>query len=161
MAQFIHLADTKHRNLIGRNGIKRSRLGSGERAVYAFPQTEDFVVSHQWMRELRRFRSLNMIAVKFRIPDAEPVTIGKFNETHIEVTAAEAIGIARLHDDPLGLEVKIPRGINPKEIMSFYTPEKVSGWRYYPKAKGRKPCGCRYCQRGEPFSQRIREGFDD
>ena len=161
MAQLIHLASAEDRNALRKGGIKPSRLRSGGRAVYAFPQTEDFVVNHQWMRELKRRTFIRMLAVRFRIPDGETVSIGKYNAEHIDVTAAEAIAIARSHDDPMGLEVLVPRAIRPKEIISFYTPPKVSGWRYYPEAKGRKPCACPYCQRGEPFSRKIRESYDE
>jgi hypothetical protein len=159
MAQFIHLATESHRRSIRQSGIKISRAGSLS-GVYAYPQTENFVVSHQWMRELKRMRGKPMIAVRFRIPDSERVLIGKFNAEHIEVSAAEAVGIARAHKDPLGLEVIILRSVRASEVKSFYVLPKAVGWRYYPAAKGRKPCGCPYCQRGEPYSKRIRRAYD-
>lgn len=102
-----------------------------------------------------------MLAARIRIPDDTPVLIGKYNSEHIEVTAAKAIGIAREHEDPLGLEVIALRKIEPKEIISFYKPPKVTGWRYYPAAKGVKPCGCEYCQRGEPYSKRIKLEYEN
>jgi hypothetical protein len=160
VAQFIHLASEDNRRSIRQGGIKVSRARR-VRGVYAFPQTEDFVINHQWMRELRRFTGSTIVAVRFRIRDSERVLIGKFNEQHLEVNAAEAIGIARAHKDPLGLEVVIPRRISAREIESIYTPPKVTGWRYYPAAKGRKPCPCPVCQRGEPFSKGIRSRDED
>lgn len=161
MAQFIHLASAEDRSSIRRNGIKPSRLLSGGRVVYAFPQTENFVVNHQWMRELKRRTFIRMLAVRFRILDSERVSVGKYNAEHLEVSAAEAIAIGRSHEDLMGLEVLVPRSIRPKEIISFYTPPKVTGWRYYPESKGRKPCGCPYCQRGEPFNRKIRESYEE
>ena len=160
MAQFVHLAAERDSRSIVRTGIKVARKNRALRGVFAHPQTENFVVSHQWMRELRRSRGLSFVGVRFRIPDTERVWIGKFNGEHMDVTAAEAVGIARQHTDPLGLEVIIPRPIRAKEIESIYAPPKVTGWRYYPSAKGRKPCGCSYCQRGEPFSRKIRVAYD-
>jgi hypothetical protein len=76
------------------------------------------------------------------------------------VTAARAVGIVRQHHDPMGLQVILPRPVSPKEIESVYRPPKVVGWRYYPAAHGRSPCGCPYCQRGEPFGRRIREAYE-
>ena len=160
MAQFVHLAaESIHRSIL-RNGIKVSRAKRAHRSVFAHPQTENFVVNHQWMRELRRFRGVSIIGVRFRIPDNERVWLGKYNAEHIDVAASEAVGIARQHTDPLGLEVIIPRPVRAKEIESIYSPPKVSGWRYYPGAKGRKPCGCPYCQRGEPYSKNLRRRYD-
>jgi hypothetical protein len=161
MAQFIHLFDEKQEKSIRKNGIKlfhsKWRKLNG---VFAFPQTENFVVNHQWSRELRRRNGQVILAARFRLPDDETVFIGKYNEEHIEVTASKAIGIARSHVDPLGLEVIISRPIAAKEIIAVYKPLKVVGWRYSPNAKGRAPCGCSYCQRGEPYSQRIQRAFD-
>ena len=161
MAQFIHLFDERNLGRIRRNGLKKSRVARvGTRGVFCFPQTENFVLNHQWMRELRRFRGLNLMAARFRVEDSQPVLIGRFNEEYLEVSAAESVGIARQHDSPLGLEVILPRAVLPKELQSFYRPPKVSGWRYYPEARGRQPCGCPYCQRGEPYSRRIRERYN-
>jgi hypothetical protein len=158
MALFIHLFDADDAAMIRRGGIlvarSRQRPVNG---VFAFPQTENFVVSHQWMRELRRRAGQTLLAARIRIGDGEAVFIGKYGEEHLRVSAAKAIGITRSHTDPLGLEVIIPRSIKPKEILAFYKPPKVVGWRYYPGARGRKPCGCRYCQRGEPFGRRLRD----
>jgi hypothetical protein len=157
MAQFIHLLDSNDASRIRRGGIRvvksKSRKVNG---VFLFPLTENFVISHQWMRELRRLRGQTLLAARIRLDDEEPVLLGKFNEPHMPLTAAEAIGIVREHNDPLGLEVILPRSVKAKEIESFYRPPKVIGWRYYPNARGRPPCGCSYCQKGEPFGKRIR-----
>lgn len=162
MAQFIHLFDERNLGKIRRNGLKGQKHTFGNRrGVFCFPQTENFVVNHQWMRELRRFRGTNIMAVRFRIQDSEPVLLGRYNEKHLEVSASEAVGIAREHESPLGLEVVILRNIFSKELQSFYVPPKVTGWRYYPEAKGKKPCGCPYCQRGEPYSRAIKDAYND
>jgi hypothetical protein len=115
MAQFIHLAAERSSRSILRSGIKVARNKRLLRGVFAHPQTENFVVNHQWMRELRRFRGLSFVGVRFRIPDTERVWIGKFDAEHIDVAASEAIGMARQHTDPLGLEVIVPRPIRAKE----------------------------------------------
>jgi hypothetical protein len=161
MAQFIHLFDESDAASIRRGGIRVAKAKWRKfTGVFLFPLTENFVVSHQWMRELRRRKGRELLAARIRLRDAEPVLLGKYNEDHIEVTAARAIGIVRQHHDPMGLQVILLRAVKRKEIESFYRPPKVVGWRYYPAARGRNPCGCPYCQRGEPFSRRIREAYE-
>lgn len=60
----------------------------------------------------------------------------------------------------LGYEVIFERDIAPSQITSVKPMRQVIGWRYYPSAKGRKPCGCPACQaRGEPFSRRFKDKF--
>jgi hypothetical protein len=161
MAQFIHLFDESDASSVRRCGIRvfKSKW-RGANGVFLFPVTENFIVTHQWMRELRRLRGQSLLAARIRVNDAEPVLLGKYNGEHIEVSAAQAIGIVRAHHDPLGLEVILPRSVKGKEIESFYRPPKVTGWRYYPAARGRKPCGCPYCQRSEPFGKRIRDAYE-
>ena len=159
MAQFVHLLDENDAARIKRDGIRIARA-RGLKGVFLFPLTENFVVSHQWMRELRRTRGQSLLAARLRLSDTERVLLGKYNEEHVEVSAARAIGIAREHRDPMGLEVILRRSVEAKEIESFYRPPKVVGWRYYPAAHGRRPCGCPYCQRSEPFGRRIRDAYE-
>ena len=160
MAQFIHLFDERDLASIRKVGIKAVKHPRiGEKRIYLFPQTENFVVNHQWMRELKRYNGASMLAARVRIPDATMVSIGRFNQEHLQVTAAEAIRIARENSDPLGLEVILNRAIPAKEIIAIYKPPKVGGWRYYPEAHNRKPCGCPCCQRSEPFSKKIQERY--
>jgi hypothetical protein len=161
MAQFVHLFDENDVGRIRRGGIRIAKSKWRKlNGVFLFPLTEHFVVSHQWMRELRRRRGQSLLAARIRVDDAELVLLGKYNEEHIQVLAAQAIKIVREHEDPMGLEVILPRSVKPKEIESFYRPPKVVGWRYYPAARGRRPCGCPYCQRGEPFGKRIRQAHE-
>lgn len=125
------------------------------------PVTDNHLVTHQWIRELRRTRKVPKIAVQFRVPDKENVKLGRYGPDKMTVKASEAIGIVSKHEASFGLEVILPRKVQPKEILKFYTPPKVTGWRYWPDAKGTKPCPCPYCQRGLPYSRRIREQFND
>jgi len=97
-----------------------------------------------------------LVCVQFRIPDEDPVLVGPYNGEKVEMTAAEAAHAVRIHTDPMGLEVLIPRKINPKEITRTYLAPRVTGWRYYPSAKGKPPfCRCRWCNRGEIRAQRL------
>jgi len=162
MAVFVHIFAERDRASIKRSGIRvvrgrRRRLNG----VFVSPVTESYYHTHQWHREVRRMEQIPKLAARIRIPDDEKVCIGKYNEPHLEVTAAQAVAMARQHDSPEGLEVIIPRSVRFEEIISIYKPPKVTGWRYSPQAKGRKPCGCSFCQRGRPNSRKIRESCEE
>jgi hypothetical protein len=97
---------------------------------------------------------------RLRIPDEESVWLGKYNATHFEVTAAEANGIARDRKDPAGLEVILPRAVQASEILNIIALPKAVVWRYAPNAKGKKPCGCSYCQRAEPGGRKVQDRYE-
>ena len=155
MASFIHVADERKEQAILRNGIKLIRRRSGLNGVYVMPVLPNFTSTHQWARELKRRPIRSLVCVQFRIPDDEPVLVGKYNEEKLKMTAAEAGETVLKHSDPMGLEVVIPRKIYPKEIMRTYAAPRITGWRYYPAAKGRPPCHCKWCNRGEIRAQRL------
>ena len=166
MALFVHLAPEKNSDSIRRVGIKPRRIKNPRfegysRIVFAMPVTDDFYVSHQWLRELKRSGQRTMLGVYFRIPDDQPVLIGHYNENHQEVAAAEAVGVMFNSDQTEGFEVIIPRKIEASEILKIATLPQVMGWRYYPKAKGRKPCGCPFCTKGDIKSKRIRDAYEN
>ena len=161
MAQFIHLADERLSSHIEKTGLKPHKVWSlTGKYVYAMPVLKDFMVSHQWLRELKRRGMRTLIAVQFRIADDEIVRVGHYGQDHIETTAAGAARIFRQHKSELGLEVLIPRKIQPKELMRIYLPTQLVGWRFSPAAKGKKPCGCPYCARGEINSRKRREAYE-
>ena len=156
MASFIHIADKRNEQAILRNGIKSVKRRSGAQGVYAMPVLPNFTSTHQWARELKRRPIRSFICVQFRISDEDSVLVGKYNGEKVEMTAAEAVSVVQTHTDPMGLEVLIPRKINPKEITRTYLAPRVTGWRYYPAAKGRPPfCHCKWCNRGEIRAQRL------
>jgi hypothetical protein len=162
MAVFIHLFDARNKDSICRNGIKPSRGRENSLSgVFATPQLENHEITHQWMRELKRYDSRVTLAARFRISDSEQVFIGRYNEKHLDVSASKAHAIMKNHTNGLGLEVIIPRTIRPLEIIKIYKPLKVIGWRYHPSAHGTKPCGCEYCQLGQPYSSRIRKLYEE
>jgi hypothetical protein len=56
----------------------------------------------------------------------------------------------------VGLEVIIRRRIMPKEITRTYVTPQITGWRYYPEAKGKKPfCHTKFCNGGEIRAKRL------
>ena len=161
MAIFVHIFAEEDKFNILRNGIKVVKTKWREiDGVFVSPVTEDYSQTHQWLREVQRVRNVPKLAVRVRIPDDELVYIGKYNEEHLRVRAAEAIAIARKHEEPAGLEVIVPRAITADEVLKTYRPPKMAGWRYHPNAKGTKPCGCPYCQRGEPGAKKLRAQYE-
>jgi hypothetical protein len=76
MAQFIHLFDESDAASIKRGGIRVARTKWRKfSGGFLFPLTENFVVRHQWMRELRRRRGQGLLAARIRLKDAERVAL--------------------------------------------------------------------------------------
>lgn len=156
MAMFVHIAPESQLARIRRNGI----TGLRRRGVFAVPVTRDFYISHQWLRELRRRGGPALVGIYFRIPDSEMVWVGHYGQTHILMTAAEAVAEFLKASSKEGWEVIIPRRIDPTELHKTRSLPQVIGWRYYPKAKGRQPCTCEYCTRGDYGAKKLRERVD-
>jgi len=159
MANFVHLTPESRSALIRKNGIRRVRT-SGDSGVYAFPVTPNFYISHQWLRELKRRGGVSYVGVYFRIPDDLSVNIGHYNERHLPMTAAETVAYVINCENRLGLEVIIPKRIEPDEIYRIRKLPQTIGWKYYPESHGRRPCGCPYCQRGEYGARKLREKYE-
>jgi hypothetical protein len=154
----VHIAGEQDIGSIRRAGI---RIGKFRDGVYAMPVLKNFMVSHQWLRELKRSGARTLCAVHFRIPDSETVKMGHYSKEHVAVTAAAAAGAIMHAEDPLGMEIIVPRAIGPKEIHAIRSVPQVLGWRYFPGAHARKPCGCPYCQwRGGIRTRKLREQFE-
>jgi hypothetical protein len=155
MVSFIHIADKNNEQAILRDGIKSAKR-AGVRGLYAMPVIPNFATTHQWARELKRRGKRTLMCVQFKIPNEELVLVGKYNGEKLEMTAAEALGAILNHTDPMGLEVIIPRKITASEITRTYLAPRITGWRYYPTAKGKKPfCHCKWCNRGQIRAQRL------
>ena len=79
------------------------------------PVVPSFWTSHQWLRELRRWHDERMVAVHFRLPDDEPVHVGRFGEAHRLLPAAAA---ARwVMDHPDGAQVVVARSIARRDVV--------------------------------------------
>jgi hypothetical protein len=156
MARFTHLAREKDSKRILRSGIKGGPLGDGSLGVYAMPVLPNFFASHQWLRELRRWRSSPLVAVDFVIADDEAVRVGHFSAAHTPMTAAEASAIIMHAEDSRGYEVVVPRAIAANEISGLRHVPQVVGWRYWPEAHGNPPCPCEICQQATFGAARIR-----
>jgi hypothetical protein len=166
MATFVHIADSRDAPAIRRRGLTLPKRKLRERetngfkwGVFALPLVEDFMLSHQWVRELKRRGHRSAVGVYFRIPDSERVWAGLYNGAKAEISAARAAQTLRT-ERTLGYEVVIPRGIVASEIFAV-RPVPSVGWRFFPQAKGAPPrCLCKYCNRGEINSRRMRDRLD-
>jgi hypothetical protein len=165
MTTFVHIADERDSNSIKRVGLKLPRIperlhGARPVGVFATPVVPDFVVTHQWVRELKKRGFRVAVGVYFRVPDHEPVWAGRYNEQKQPLTAAQACAwLSR--ERTLGYEVIIPRSIAPSEIRAIRALPQVVGWRHFPDAHRQGIfCGCKFCMRGEIKSRRIRERYE-
>ena len=162
MALFVHVTSEREGRRIAKRGLKTHRTRHAEIpfALFAVPVIPNFILSHQWVRELKRRGQQLMAGVYFRIPDAEPVFVGGYNQPHRWMSAAESAAAMMNNADARGFEVLIPRAITPAEIQRVRILPHV-GWRYFPDAHGRRPCPCPMCLlRGEMKSKRIRKKYD-
>jgi hypothetical protein len=123
------------------------------------PVTRSFQITHQWVREVKRWRRGMMVGVYFRIPDSELVWMGRYNEAHRQMTAAEAAAHVTSQTAMNGLEMIIPRRIGAKEILRIRSLPQVVGWPHYPDAHGKRPWACECCQKGAFGSRKIRQKF--
>src|SRR5690348_11468730 len=109
MAGFVHLTPERRAGSVHRSGIVARGYGhAGGRGVYVMPVLDSFLLTHQWARELRRWHGGPLVAVDLRIPDAEPVLAGRYNEMPVTTTAAEAVATIGNLADPRGYEVFVP-----------------------------------------------------
>lgn len=162
MAMFIHLTAEKNVSRILRNGIAvAKKRGNCPRGVFAMPVTRDFYLSHQWLRELRRRGRGPLVAVYFRVPDDTVVWIGHYNRAQQKMSAAEALAFIANQENAEGYQVIVPVRIARAQVHRIKRLPQIVGWRYYPGAHGKKPCGCPLCQRGNYGARRVREKFGD
>ncbi|MFC9794215.1 HEAT repeat domain-containing protein [Streptomyces sp. NPDC127584] len=159
MATFVHLTPAAHTARVRRVGLKAA--GRGEwRGVFLFPVLPSYTLTHQWLRELsRRPGPRRLVAVHVRLPDDEPVAVGRYSDHQPpRVTAAEAVRRVAGAADPRGWEVFLPRSVDRGEVRHVRPVRQVNGWRYRPGAHGTPPCLCFGCRdRGGYGARRLRE----
>lgn len=120
------------------------------------PVTASHLISHQWLRELRRRGQRTLVGIYFQWPKTEVVWAGRYNEEHVQVRLSEAVGQLLSRADPLGFELFAERAVRVSEIVAVRSLPQFVGWRYQPKAHGTRPCPCPACQRGQIRAARIR-----
>lgn len=145
MATFVHITTEKNVKSILENGIKTKLTGKEVKGVYCMAVTRNFVISHQWLRELKRDGQKTKVGAYFKLNSDEKVLFGHYKQSHVEITAGEAVKAVMDAPDARGFEIIIPRSISPKEIYKVKHLPQVIGWRYYPEAHGKSLCLCPAC----------------
>jgi hypothetical protein len=155
MVMLVHVTAATLEPKIMRSGL-RAAYG-----VYAFPVLPSHTLTHQWTREIMKWKRQPMIGVYFRIPDDEVVSFGRYGAVQRTLPAARAVGEIREESDPRGFQVIINRTIRPKDVTRITPLRGVLGWRHKPDAHGRKPCGCPGCvATGEPGGRKLRLRYE-
>ena len=159
MPILVHLADEREATSIRKNGIK---IGKHRQGIFCMPVLQNFYVSHQWLRELKRSGARTYVGVYFKLDSKELVYAGNYNEEHRQISLGEAIKEIMDLEDPLGYELIVDRKIEAKEIEKIkFLPQKL-GWRYFPSSHNKKPtCACPFCiTAGTIKSRRLREKIE-
>ena len=166
--RLLHLAPASKERAIRRAGLsgRRARVAdeSGtvlvlSRAIFAMPVVPSFWTSHQWLRELRRWHDERMVAVHFRLPDDEPVHVGRFGEAHRLLPVAAA---ARwVMDHPDGAQVVVARSIARRDVVAVRATPQLVGWTGKPDGGGMGSCVCIVCLPvgSRDLTRRVRGAF--
>ncbi len=164
MPILVHIAPEPEAKKIRRNGIRSHRfpnfIEGHDRFVWAFPVLPSYTLTHQWSRELKRWKGRTLVAITFRIPDDETVYARHYLDRPRAMKAAEAAGIIRAADDARGYEIIVPRRIGSEEIVRMSVLPSAIGWRYWPEAKNKplRTCDCPMCiPIGEVNARHYRE----
>ncbi|MFC7529896.1 HEAT repeat domain-containing protein [Actinoplanes sp. GCM10030250] len=161
MADLVHLTLERNARRVIRSGIAaRSHGWFGDRGVYCMPVLPSFTLTHQWVRELRRWKPGVHVAVHLRVPDDEIVTVGHYGREPQRVPLARAVAVIREAADPRGFEIFVPRAVGAGEVRRIRDIPQGVGWRFKPGAHGRRPCACPAClASGTPGAGRLRRRF--
>jgi hypothetical protein len=145
MATFVHMADARLARRIVRGGIHATDFwalpedGRPRRGVFCVPVTADFQMTYQWLRELKRRGHRTACGIQFRVGDAEAVFVGRYHQWPQQMTATQSVEFFHRAMDARGLQVVVPRAILAREITAVRSVPQVTGWRFYPSAKGSTP----------------------
>lgn len=171
MPILLHLTSHKNIQKILKSGIKgvsntincgneqKSTYEHLNKSVYCMPVLQNYYISHQWLRELKRGSQKNFVGIYFRVASEELVYVGRYNQPHNKVTIERGIKLIMDAFEPQGYEIIIPRSIKSNEIHKVRHLPQFLGWRYYPDAHSHKPtCACPVCiPVGSIKSKRLRE----
>lgn len=158
MSRLMHLAPASLQRRIERSGLRGGPWRLGEmlvrEAIFAMPVLADDWATHQWLRELRRWRPVRHVAVHFRVPDSEPVLVGPFGATKTSMSAAKAADMISGQPPNSGFEVVVQRRVARRDVLAIREVRQDIGWAQHP-AHGREDCVCAMClPKGSPDLQR-------
>src|SRR5262245_6679713 len=114
MPTLVHLADEREAASVKRGGIK---IGKHRPGIYCMPVLQNFYLSHQWLRELKRRGVRTYVGIYFKMDSKTMVFAGIYNAGHKYIELGQAIREIQNMEDPLGYEIIIDRKIGPKEIQ--------------------------------------------
>jgi hypothetical protein len=153
MVTLVHLTTAKLEPKLRRSGFP---VGT-----FAFPVLPNYSITHQWTREITKWRRQPLVGMYFRIADDTLVRFGHYFRGHIEARASVAFAAIRAEADPRGFELVLLSLVKPSAITRTSPVRAVVGWRHMPDAHKRPLCGCPGCvSRGEPGGRRIRERYE-
>jgi hypothetical protein len=153
MATLVHLSPAKLAPRIRRGGLPAGAFG--------FPVLPSYTLTHQWTRELAKWKRQPLVGVYFRLDDEAPVRFGRYDRPHAEAAVRQAIASIRAERDPRGWEIVLLAPAPPQAILRQRPVRAVTGWRHKPDAHGRAPCGCPACiARGEPGGRKLRARYE-
>lgn len=155
MGMFVHITTSRSARKIVRAGIRGP--------VFCMPVLPNYMITHQWVRELRRRGAMHprAVGIYFRIPAEEPVYCGHFIGPAEVMPAGRAASAVMRAEYPLGFEVVLDRVVAAADIHAVRMLPAV-GWRYHPGAHFRPAtCACRYClPKGGVKTRRLRNRLD-
>lgn len=159
MPTLVHLADERDSDKILSGGL---RIGKWRKGIFFMPVTQDFNVSHQWLRELKRRGIRTFVGVYFHLSSDEMVWFGKYHQGHQKMELGKALSEFLKAEDKLGFEFLIERKIESKEIEKIRHLPQTIGWRYSPDSHSRKlSCACPICiSPGEINGRKKREKIE-
>jgi hypothetical protein len=150
MAKFVTIKTMKRARAIERSGIIKARktsfliptarqghIGEYYRVNYvdAMPVSTNYVISHQWIAEIKRmYAHMPVSAIYFDLPDEQTLYYGHYAGVKKKSTAAEVASYfyQELQKDDfshlMGFEVLIPSDIEGA-IKSIKHDMKLTGWR--------------------------------
>ena len=79
MPTLVHLASEREASSIKKNGIK---IGKHRQGIYCMPILQNFYLSHQWLRELKRRGINTFVGVYFKLDSKTKVYAGRYNQDH-------------------------------------------------------------------------------
>jgi hypothetical protein len=152
MTRLVHVTTAGNAVRIARGGTRPG--------LFAMAVLPSFTLTHQWVREMRRFNPGELVAVDLTVPGSTPVSVGHYGRTRSDVPLAEAAGLIRSLADPRGYEIVVPPALPRSAVVRVRRVPQGVGWRYVPGAHGRRPCACPVCLApGTPGSARVRRRF--
>ncbi len=164
MPKFIHFAPQKLSKRIKRSGLRGGPADvrvsketiEHQEVVFAMPMLRDFQQTHQWLREMRRWRPGKLVAVHFRLPADTEVYWGDYHET--KQLGPLSLAIRDIARDPTGKEIVIPSRIAKKNICCVRQMRQDVGWSYSPSFPRFRQCACCWLDMGQKNSQRKLRG---